>query len=50
MAYVLNVDLDEWKNLGIHDFSSWDHLGFQKLACSYQNFKIQNLSGSNFVK
>jgi hypothetical protein len=50
MSYVLNVDLDEWKNLGIHDFSSWDHLGFQKLACSYQNFKIQNLSGSNFVK
>jgi hypothetical protein len=22
MAYVSNVDLDEWNNLGIHDFSS----------------------------
>jgi hypothetical protein len=40
MAYVSNVDLDEWNNHGIHNFSSWDHLGFQKLACSCQNFKI----------
>jgi hypothetical protein len=45
IAYVSNVDLDEWNNLGIHDFSIWDHLGFRKLACNYQNFKIQNLSG-----
>jgi hypothetical protein len=50
MAYVSNVDLDEWNNLGIHDFLSWDRLGFRKLACSCQNFKIQNLSGSNFLK
>jgi hypothetical protein len=37
-------------NLGIHDFSSWDHLGFQKLVWSRQNLKIQNLNHSNFVK
>jgi len=43
--YVSNVDLDEWNNLGILDISSWDHLGFQKLAYSSWNFKIQNLSG-----
>jgi hypothetical protein len=50
MAYVSNVDLDEWNNLGIYDFSSWDHIGFRKLACICQKFKIQNLSSSNFVK
>ena len=50
MAYVSNVDLDEWNNLGIHDFPSWHHIGFRKLACSSQNFKIQNLSGPNFIK
>jgi hypothetical protein len=44
MAYVLNVDLDEWTNLGIHDFSSW------KLVLSCENFEIQNLNRSNFVK
>jgi len=50
ITYVSNVDLDEWTNLGIHDFLSWDHLGFRKLACRCENFKIQILSGSNFVK
>ena len=50
MTYVLNVDLDEWTNLGIHDFSRWDYLGFQKLVSRCQNFKIQNLNGSNFAK
>jgi hypothetical protein len=50
MAYVLNVDLDEWTNLGIHEFSSWDHLGSQKLVLSCKNFKIQNLNHSNFIK
>jgi hypothetical protein len=27
MSYVLNVDLDEWNKLTIHDFSSWGRLG-----------------------
>ena len=30
MVCILNVDLDEWNNIGIYDFSSLDHLGFQK--------------------
>jgi len=49
MSYVSNVDLDKWTNLGMNDFSSWDPIGFRKLVCSCENFKIQ-LSGSNFVK
>ena len=28
MVYILNVDFDEWNNIGIHDFSIRDHLGF----------------------
>jgi len=40
MTYVSNVDLDEWSNLSIHDISSWDNLGFWKLACRCENFKI----------
>ena len=28
MVYILNVDFDEWNNIGIHDFSVRDHLGF----------------------
>jgi len=28
MVYIINVDLDEWNNIGIHDFPSRDHLGF----------------------
>ena len=31
MVYVWNVDLDEWNNIGIHDFSSRDHPGFKLL-------------------
>jgi len=27
MVSILNVDLDEWNNIGIHDFSSSGHLG-----------------------
>jgi len=49
ITYVSNVDLDEWTNLGIHDFSNWDRLGFQKLVWRCQNFKIQIFNGSNFV-
>jgi len=48
MTYVSNVDLDEWTNLGIHDFSNGDHLGFRKLACRRENLKIQNLSGQTW--
>jgi len=33
MVYILNVDLDEWNIIGIHDFSSRDHLGFRKPVC-----------------
>jgi hypothetical protein len=25
MVYILNVDLDEWNNIGIYDFPSRDH-------------------------
>jgi len=28
MVYILNVELDEWNNIGIHHFSSQDHLVF----------------------
>jgi hypothetical protein len=46
----INVDLDEWNNIGIHDFSSRDHLGFQKPAFGYNFFQNSKLSGSNFYK
>jgi hypothetical protein len=50
MVYVWNVDLDEWNNIGIHDFSSRDHLGFRKPAFGYEFFQNSKLSGSNFYK
>jgi len=50
MFYIWNVDLDEWNNIGIHDFSSRDHLGFQKLVRGYEFFQNSKLSGSNFSK
>jgi len=28
LVSILNVDLDDWSNIGIHDFSSRDHPGF----------------------
>jgi len=34
---ISNEDLDEWSNLGIYDFSSLDHLGFQKQASTCEN-------------
>jgi hypothetical protein len=37
ITYVSNLDLDEWTNLGIYDFLSWDHLGFRKQACRCEN-------------
>ena len=49
MVSILNVDLDEWKNIGIHDFSSWDPLGFQKPVRGYELFQNSKLSASNLV-
>jgi len=42
MDYILNVDFDEWNNIGIHDFSIRDHLGFQNRCVAMNSFKIQN--------
>ena len=42
MVYILNVDFDEWNNIGIHDFSIRDHLGFQNRYMAMNSFKIQN--------
>jgi len=50
MVFILNVDLDEWSNIGIHDFSSRDHLGFRKAVCGYEFFQNSKLSASNLVK
>ena len=50
MVSILNVDLDEWNNIGIHDFSIRDHLGFRKPMRGYEFFQNSKLSGSNFSK
>ena len=50
MVSILNVDLDEWNNIGIHDFSTRNHLGFRKSMCGYEFFQNSKLSGSNFSK
>ena len=50
MVYILNVDFDEWNNIGIHDFFVRDHLGFRKLMRGYEFFQNSKLSGSNFSK
>jgi len=39
MVSILNVDLDEWNNFVIHDFSSLDHLGFRKPVRGYELFQ-----------
>ena len=31
--YLRIVNFDEWNNIGIHDFSIWDHLGFGQRVC-----------------
>ena len=49
-VYILNVDFDEWNNIGIHDFSIGDHLGFRKSMPGYKLFQNLNLSGSNISK
>ena len=50
MVYILIVDFDEWNNIGIHDFSVRDHLGFRKPMRGYEFFQNSKLSGSNFSK
>jgi len=50
MVCILKVDLDEWNNISIHDFSSWDPLGFPKPVRGYEFFKNSKLSASNLVK
>jgi hypothetical protein len=50
IVYIWNVDLNEWNNIGIHDFSSRDHPGFQKSAFGYEFFQNLILSGLNFCK
>jgi len=47
---ILNVYLDEWNNIGIHDFFSREPLGFRKLVCGYEFFQNSKLSASNLVK
>jgi len=42
MVCILNVDLDEWNNVGIHDFPSRDPLGFENRCVAMNSFKIQN--------
>ena len=42
MVYILNVDFDEWNNIGIHDFSIRDHLGFRNRCVAMNSLKIKN--------
>jgi len=50
MVCILNVDLDKWRNIGIHDFYSRDPLGFWKPVRGYEFFQNSKLSASNLVK
>jgi len=50
MVSILNVDLDEWNNIGIHDFSSRDTLGLRKPVHGYEFFQNSKLSASNLGK
>ena len=42
MVYIWNVDFDEWNNIGIHDFSIRDHVGFRNRCVAMSSMKIQN--------
>ena len=42
MVYILNVDFDEWNNIGIYDFSILDYLGFRNRCVAMNSFKIKN--------
>ena len=50
MVYILNVDFDEWNNIGIHDFCIRDHLGFQNRCVAMNSLKIQNSVVQTFPK
>ena len=50
MVYILNVDFAVWNNIGIHDFSIRDHLGFWKPMRGYEFIKNSKLRGSKFSK
>jgi len=50
MVRILNVDLDEWNNIGIHDFYIRDPLGFRKPVRGYESFQNSKLRASNLVK
>jgi len=50
MVCIWNVDLDEWSNIDIHEFSIWGHPWFWKLAFRYEFFQISKLSGPNLFK
>ena len=50
MVYILNVDFDEWNNIGIHDFSIRDHVGFRNRCVATNSLKIQNLVVQTFSK
>ena len=40
MVCILNVNLEECSNIGIHDVCSLDDLGFRKPVRGYEFFKI----------
>ena len=42
VVYILNVDFDEWNNIGIHDFSIRDHLGFQNRCVAMNLMSVIN--------
>jgi len=42
MLCILKVDLDEWNNIGIHDFSNRDHQGSKNRCVAMNSFKIEN--------
>jgi hypothetical protein len=48
MVYILNVYLDEWNNIGIHDFPTRGHLGFRKPVRVYEFFQNSKLSDKLF--
>jgi len=50
MVCILNLDQDGWNNIGIHDFSSLDPLGFQNPVRAYKFIQNSKLSASNLVK
>ena len=39
---ILNVDFDEWNNIGNYDFSIRDHLVFRNRCVAINSLKIQN--------